>query len=235
MRVRQKGTLTSCRYLRWKEKIERNYDMNAYIVRIQIEQVDEDGKHSLELGRAYEAGKFDTEAKAVEFVENQLIKTQVTDSAADLLEACKGLASYTMDLLYKLDDQVDFGDVEEIQQARAAIAGYSSGNTRYTRLRNACQQMLDTLDIGGEQSRAFAQEIQMLRDTLSVVPTVKAECPRCGAGSDERELVDKDLSDIELIYLHYLCNRCGSRIIEEFKPADVLIDDLPISWPHPPI
>jgi len=203
--------------------------MNDYIVRIHIQQADEDGQGSLKSDRSYEAGEFDTEAKAVEFVENQLMRTQVTDSAADLLEACKGLTSYTMDLLYRLDNQVDFGDVEEIQRARAAIARYRSGNTRYTRLLNTCQQVLDVLDNGGEQSRAFALEIQMLRDALTAVPTAKAECPKCGAGSDERELVNKDLSDTEFVRMHYLCNRCGSRMIEEFKLADVFTDGPPVS------
>jgi len=42
-----------------------------------------------------------------------------------LLEACKTLTSYTMDLLYRLDDQVNLGDIEEIQQAKDAIDKYS--------------------------------------------------------------------------------------------------------------
>jgi len=43
----------------------------------------------------------------------------------ELLEACKTLTSYTSDLLYRLDDQVNLGDVEEIQQAKDAIARYT--------------------------------------------------------------------------------------------------------------
>ena len=46
-------------------------------------------------------------------------------SAAELLEACKILTSYTMDLLYRLDNQVNLGNVEEIQQAKDAIAKYT--------------------------------------------------------------------------------------------------------------
>jgi ribosomal protein S27AE len=203
--------------------------MNDYIVRIHIEQVGPDDEHPLKSVRPYEAGEFDTEVKAVEFVENQLLRTQVIDSAEDLLEACKGLTSFTMDLLYRLDNQVDFGDVEEIQQARAAIARYSSGNTSYTRLRNACQQVLDTLDVGGERSRAFAQEIQMLRDALNAVPRTKVECPKCGAGPEKRELVGKDFDDIEFVRMHYFCKRCGSRIVEAFKLTDVYIDNPPVS------
>ena len=37
---------------------------------------------------------------------DKLITTRIVGSAADLLEACKVLTSYTMDLLCRLDDQV---------------------------------------------------------------------------------------------------------------------------------
>jgi len=49
----------------------------------------------------------------------------VHDPGAELLEACKVLTSYTMDLLYRLDDQVNLGDIEEIQQAKDAIDKYN--------------------------------------------------------------------------------------------------------------
>jgi len=57
---------------------------------------------------------------------DELMTTQIARSANDLLEACKVLTSYTMDLLYRLDDQVNIGDVEELQQAKDAIAKYTS-------------------------------------------------------------------------------------------------------------
>jgi len=57
---------------------------------------------------------------------DKLMTTRIARSAADLLEACKVLTSYTMDLLYRLDNQVNLGDVEEIQQAKDAIAKYTS-------------------------------------------------------------------------------------------------------------
>ena len=101
---------------------------------------------------------------------DELMTTQITGSAADLLEACKVLTSYTVDLLYRLDDQINIGDVEEIQQAKDAIAKYSPAEIPCTKLRNACQQMLDTLDIGGEQARQFAEEIAMLKDALKATP-----------------------------------------------------------------
>jgi len=101
---------------------------------------------------------------------DELMTTRITGSAADLLEACKVLTSYTMDLLYRLDDQINIGDVEEIQQAKDAIAKYSPAEIPCTKLRNACQQMLGTLDIGGEQARQFAEEIAMLKDVLKAAP-----------------------------------------------------------------
>jgi hypothetical protein len=52
--------------------------------------------------------------------------TGIVRSAADLLEACKVLTSYTMDLLYRLDNQINLSDVEEIQQAKYAVAKYTS-------------------------------------------------------------------------------------------------------------
>jgi len=57
---------------------------------------------------------------------DELMTTRITNSAAELLEACKVLTSYTMDLLYRLDNQVNLGDVEEIQQAKDAIAKHTS-------------------------------------------------------------------------------------------------------------
>jgi len=93
------------------------------------------------------------------------------------------------------------------------------------KLYRACQQVLDSLDTGGEQSRAFAKEIEILRDALVNVPAVKDDCPKCGAGSDEREFVRRDFLDIEAIHMHYTCKRCGSEIIEEFTLSDVFIDD----------
>jgi len=49
--------------------------------------------------------------------------------------------------------------------------------------------------------------------------------PKCGAGSDEREFTGKDFLDIEAIHMHYICKKCGSEIIEEFRLTDVFIGD----------
>ena len=51
---------------------------------------------------------------------------QQKKSGLGILEACKVLTSYTMDLLYRLDDQVNLSDIEELQQARDAIENYTS-------------------------------------------------------------------------------------------------------------
>jgi transposase-like protein len=94
-----------------------------------------------------------------------------------------------------------------------------------TKLHRACQQVLGSLDVGGEQSRAFAEEIKILRRTLSTGPIPRDDCPKCGAGSDERELKSRDFLGIEAIHVHYICKKCGSEITEEFTLTDVFIDD----------
>jgi len=93
------------------------------------------------------------------------------------------------------------------------------------RMRNAIEMVLHSLDVGGEQSRQFAEEIKLLKNALKAAPAIKDDCPKCGAGSDERELISKDFLGIEAIHMHYACKRCGSEIIEEFTLSDVFIDD----------
>ena len=117
-----------------------------YKVWIQIEEIDEDKNHYLNIGEPYEAGKFDTEADAMKFVENELMITRITVSAMGLLEACKSITSYTVDLLYRLDNQVDLDDIEEIQQAKAAIARYGASGTHDTNIKKLCQAGFKFLD-----------------------------------------------------------------------------------------
>ncbi|GAG46256.1 unnamed protein product, partial [marine sediment metagenome] len=193
-----------------------------YKVWIQIEEIDEGKDHYLNISEPYEAGKFDTEAEAVKFAENELMTTQIPNSAADLLEACKVLTSYTVDLLYKLDDQINLDDVEEIQQARAAIARYDSTGTPNINLQKVCQAGLKFLDSLPETKLTTQLENReafrkILNDALNQnTLTVDDRCPKCGADDAEREFKDKDFLDIEAIHMHYLCNKCGSEIIEEF-------------------
>ena len=202
-----------------------------YKVWIQIEEIDEGKDHYLNIGEPYEAGKFDTETEAVKFVENELMITQIPDSAAGLLEACKVLTSYTVDLLYRLDDQIDLDDVEEIQQAKAAIARYNSAKTPNTNIQKVCQaglKFLDSLPETGLTTQLENREAfrKMLNDALNQnTLTVDDRCPKCGAGHVEREFKDKDFIDIEAIHMHYACNKCGSEITEEFTLTDVFIDN----------
>ena len=67
---------------------------------------------------------------------------------------------------------------------------------------------------------------KMLSETLSRnAPIVDDSCPKCGAGCDQQELIEKEFIGIEAIHMHYLCSRCGCRMIEEFKLVDVFIDE----------
>ena len=220
-----------CRYLFWKRASvsERNRNMNIYRVQIQIDQIDENDETCLKPGVPYEAGRFTTESEAVTFVEEELLTTRLGGSAADLLEACKVLTSYTMDLLCRLDNQVNISDIEEIEQARIAIAKYKPATTPHTQLQETCRQILDSLDVGGEPSRAFAEEIHRLKDILQGAPVVKAECPGCGARSGEWEFIQKVAFNAEAITAQYTCKKCGSRINQQFTLTDISIDNHPAS------
>ena len=57
---------------------------------------------------------------------NKLTMTKIEKSSLELLEACKVLTSYTMDLLYRLDNQVNLEDIEELQQAIDVIDKHSN-------------------------------------------------------------------------------------------------------------
>jgi len=204
-----------------------------YKVWIQIEEVDERRSHHVNIGQPYEAGRFDTKTAARKFVKNELMAARIPNSAADLLDACESLTSYTMDLLYKLDDQVDLSDIEEIQQAKAAIEKYSSIPRPNATLREVCRLGLQFLDTLPETELTTELENRegfrkMLSDALNRnVPIVDDSCPKCGAGNDERELIERDFIGIEAVHMHYLCNKCGVKMIEEFKLAEVFIDNSP--------
>lgn len=98
--------------------------MKHYEVWIHVEEIDGDQNHYLDMDRPYEAGRFKTEAQARQFVEKELMTTKVSGSAADLLEACKVLTSYTSELLQQMNDQVWLDEIAEIRQAKEAIAKY---------------------------------------------------------------------------------------------------------------
>ena len=93
-------------------------------------------------------------------------------------------------------------------------------------------KFLDSLSVTELTSQKQNREAfrKMLSDTLSGnVPIVDDSCPKCGAGCNERELIERQFIEIEAIHTHYLCSRCGSRMIEEFTLADVFIDNPPAS------
>jgi hypothetical protein len=134
-------------------------------------------------------------------------------------------------------DQCDYEDTEgnpitppdyQYQPYNMTLSNKNEKATKLimaNRMRNAIEQVLHSLDVGGEQSRQFAEEIKLLKYALKATSIVKDDCPRCGAGSDGRELISKDFLGIEAIQMHYVCKKCGSEIIEEFTLTDVFIDE----------
>ena len=100
-------------------------------------------------------------------------------------------------------------------------------------LQKLCQaglKFLDSLPVtestSQRQNRAAFRK--MLTDALNRhAPIVDDRCPKCRAGYKERELMGREFIDIEAIHVHYRCNRCNSRMIEEFKLADVFVYEPP--------
>ncbi len=73
--------------------------------------------------------------------------------------------------------------------------------------------------------RSSIQIIERLTNALKASLDVKDDCPRCGAGSDERDFASREFLGIEAIHMHYTCKKCGNEIIEEFTLTDVFIDN----------
>ena len=69
---------------------------------------------------------------------NQSMTAKPSFLESQLLEACKVITSYTADLLYRLDDQVNINDVEELQQAKDVIDRYANMTTRSGKLLIKC-------------------------------------------------------------------------------------------------
>jgi len=99
-----------------------------------------------------------------------------------------------------------------------------------TGLRNACRTATRLLrNLGSANLMTAMQKLKSCREVLDnaiklAIPTVNDKCPKCGAGCEERQLLSKDILDIEAVQMHYKCNKCGSEIIEEFTLSDVFID-----------
>jgi len=98
-------------------------------------------------------------------------------------------------------------------------------------LQKLCQaglKFLDSLPVNEPTSRSREAFRKMLTDALNRnAPIVDDRCPKCRAGYKERELIGREFIDIEAIHVHYRCNRCSSRMIEEFKLADVFMYEPP--------
>jgi hypothetical protein len=73
-----------------------------------------------------------------EIATNQPMETKLGFLEAQLLEACKVITSYTTDLLHRLDDQVNIGDVDELQQAKDVIGRYANLATQSDKLLIEC-------------------------------------------------------------------------------------------------
>lgn len=99
---------------------------------------------------------------------DKLQPVPVENFASDILKACCDITSYASQLLYEANDQVDLTDIKEIREATEAIEKYKDAGTVFSQLKNACDVMLETLDVGGEQSRQFANEISMLKEVLDI-------------------------------------------------------------------
>ena len=75
---------------------------------------------------------------SAEIATNQSKKVKLGFLEVQLLEACKVITSYTTDLLYRLDDQVNISDVEELQQAKEVIGRYANLATQSGKLLIEC-------------------------------------------------------------------------------------------------
>jgi hypothetical protein len=98
-------------------------------------------------------------------------------------------------------------------------------------LRNACQSALKFLNGLGKANLKTALEglaacRKKLKNAINYnMPAIDDSCPKCDAGCEQRELVDRDFLDVEAVHAHYLCKKCGSKITEELTLTDVFIDD----------
>lgn len=100
-------------------------------------------------------------------------------------------------------------------------------------LLKVCQagfKLLDNLPVTQRTSERQNREAfyKVLNNALTRnAPLIDDRCPKCGAVCQERQLIEREFIAIEAIHIHYRCNRCDSRIIEEFKLADVFMDESP--------
>lgn len=100
-----------------------------------------------------------------------------------------------------------------------------------TKLRNACEAALKFLNsLGKTNLITMLEHLAACRKKLNEainckVPAVNDSCPKYGARCDEREFTGRDFLGIEAIHVHYICKKCGSKIIEEYTSRDIFIDN----------
>jgi len=104
------------------------YPIGDDLFRFMVVEIAEGGEGTLDGAiRVMECAK-----QVVAAVLQALRRTQNSQepvgTTENLLEVCKTLISYTSDLLYRLDNQVDLEEVDPIQQAKAVLAQYESVN-----------------------------------------------------------------------------------------------------------
>jgi hypothetical protein len=110
-------------------------DIGDGLFRFMVVEIVEGGESTLDGAiRVMERAKEDVVTvlqalRTASICQNQ--PTYFIGTTEDLLDACKTLLSYTSDLLYRLDNQVNLDEIEEIRQAIAAIAQYVPADTPF--------------------------------------------------------------------------------------------------------
>jgi len=114
------------------ERVTRS-DIGDGLFRFMVVDIVEGGESTLDGAiRVIERAKQDV-ASVLQALRNaQICQNQASyffGTPEDLLDALRTLVSYTSDLLYRLDNQVNLGEIEEIHQAKEAIAQYVPTDT----------------------------------------------------------------------------------------------------------
>jgi len=108
-------------------------DIGDGLFRFMVVEIVEGGESTLNGAiRVMERAKQDFVAVLQALRNAHICQNQPTyfiGTTEDLLDACKSLLSYISDLLYRMDNQVNLDEIEEIRQAKAAIAQYVPADT----------------------------------------------------------------------------------------------------------
>lgn len=106
----------------------KSQDIGDGLFRFMVIEVVEGGESTLDGAiRVIERVKQDVVAVLQALRNAQICQNQPSyflGTTEDLLDACKTLVSYTSDLVYRLDNQANLDEIEEIHQAKAVISQY---------------------------------------------------------------------------------------------------------------